>query len=74
MNLDSVVTNPECMIFLLPVSSGSPMFKLRASRLFITCVNTYKVAKEIVHEPQIQNFSFAVVRYWVVAVLVSCVH
>ena len=50
------------------------MFKLRASRLFITCVNTYKVAKEIVHEPQIQNLSFAVVRYWVVAVLVSCVH
>jgi len=55
MNLDSFVTNPECMIFLLPVSSGSTMFKLRASRLFITCVdNTYKVAKEIVHEPQIQ--------------------
>ena len=62
MNLDSVVTNPECMIFLLPVNSGSTMFKLRASRLFITCVNTYKVSKEIVHEPQIQNFLFAVVR------------
>lgn len=62
MNLDSVVTNPECMIFLLPVSSGSTMFKLRAIRLFITSVSTYKVAKETVHEPQIQNFSFAVVR------------